>query len=102
MVLESPLVIIAEARKNDFEQGWGQCLAELVAAQRINRDPNFPVYGIVTDGNLWQFGKLVEDVLTKNLKNYTIDNWDQLFGALNFIFQAITEASYQPQRARGD
>jgi hypothetical protein len=102
MVLESPLVMIAEAKKNDFEQGWGQCLAELIAAQRINHDPNFPVYGIVTDGNLWQFGKLVEDVLTKNLNDYTLGNLARLFAALDFIFQAITEASYQPQRAHGD
>jgi hypothetical protein len=99
MVLETPLVMIAEAKKNDFEQGWGQCLAELVAAQRLNRDPAFPVYGIVTDGNLWQFGKLVEAVLTKNLNDYTIGNWARLFGALSFIFEAITEASYQPQGA---
>ena len=47
--LETPLVVVAEAKKNDFEQGWGQCLAELVAAQRLNRDPLFPVYGIVTE-----------------------------------------------------
>ena len=100
-VLELPLVVLAEAKKNDFEQGWGQCLAELVAAQRINRAPNFPVYGIVTDGNLWQFGKLVEDVFTKEPRNYTIDHPAQLFGALHFILQAITEASYQPQQAHG-
>ena len=98
-VLELPLVVVAEAKKNDFEQGWGQCLAELVAAQRINRDATFPVYCIVTDGNLWQCGKLVEDVLTKNLADYTLGNWGRLFGALNFIFQAISAASYQPQPA---
>ena len=93
-VLEKPLVVVAEAKKNDFEQGWGQCLAELVAAQRVNRDPLFPVYGIVTDGNLWQFGQLVEDVFTKNLNDYTLGGSAQLFGALHFIFQAVTAASH--------
>src|SRR5262245_36615949 len=52
-VLEKPLVVIAEAKKNDFEQGWGQCLAELVAAQKINGDGRRTVFGIVTDGKLW-------------------------------------------------
>ena len=28
-VLGEPLLIIVEAKKNDFEQGWGQCLAVL-------------------------------------------------------------------------
>ncbi len=87
-VLEKPFFVIVEAKKNDFEQGWGQCLAELVAAQKINEYINHPVYGIVTDGNLWQFGKLIEDIFTRNSKNYTIDNLAKLFGALDFILQS--------------
>jgi hypothetical protein len=42
-VLETPLVIVVEAKKNDFEQGWGQCLAELVASQKINNNETNPV-----------------------------------------------------------
>ena len=41
-VVGTPLIILVEAKKNDFEQGWGQCLAELVAAQKINDDPDVP------------------------------------------------------------
>ncbi|MFZ4789649.1 MAG: hypothetical protein ACOYMW_01905 [Candidatus Competibacteraceae bacterium] len=85
--LESPLLIVTEARKNDFEQGWGQCLAELVAAEHINAAPEWPVYGIVTDGRLWEFGKLTEYVFTKNIAGFTIDELAQLFGALDFVFQ---------------
>jgi len=88
-VLETPIVIVVEAKKNDFEHGWGQCLAELVAAQKINEDPTFPVYGIVTDGNLWQFGRLLLDTFTKNTSNYTIDNLARLFGALEAMAQLI-------------
>lgn len=61
-VLETPIVIVVEAKKNDFEQGWGQCLAELVASQKINDNETNSVYGVVTDGNLWQFGRLQEPV----------------------------------------
>jgi hypothetical protein len=85
--LESPLLIVAEAKKNDFEQGWGQCLAELVAAENINADSKLPVYGIVTDGRLWEFGKLTENVFTKNILGFTIDELTALFGALDFVFQ---------------
>ncbi|MFN0120755.1 MAG: hypothetical protein ACKV2V_09660 [Blastocatellia bacterium] len=98
-VLELPLVVIAEAKKNDFEQGWGQCLAELVAAQRLNRDPHFPVYGVVTDGNLWQFGKLAEDILTKQRDDYTISDWSRLFGALSYVLESIGQAEYKSQPA---
>ena len=90
-VLGSPMVMLVEAKKNDFELGWGQCLAELVAAQRINDDPDFPVYGIVTDGILWQFGRLVGDVYTRNSANYSLDNLPILFGAMNSVFKAIQD-----------
>ncbi|OLT59262.1 hypothetical protein [Moorena bouillonii] len=84
-VLEKPLVIILEAKKNDFQQGWGQCLAELVASQKINQDVQRPVYGIVTDGNLWQFGRLKRDIFTQNIENFTIDKLSRLYGALDYL-----------------
>jgi hypothetical protein len=91
-VLEAPLVMIVEAKKNDFEQGWGQCLAVLVAAQKINGDGNFPVQGIVTDGELWKFGKLLEDTLTVNIEGYTVTSLAKLFGALTFVFRTAAMA----------
>jgi hypothetical protein len=90
-VLDLPLVVVVEAKKNDFEQGWGQCLAELVAAQKINDNLNKPVYGIVTDGELWKFGKLVGNTFTSNLEGYTVGDLAELFGAIHFIFQAISQ-----------
>ncbi|MDE0424255.1 hypothetical protein F4Y59_10705 [Candidatus Poribacteria bacterium] len=92
-VIGVPLVILVEAKKNDFEQGWGQCLAELVAAQKINDDPDAPVYGIVSDGERWQFGKLVGDTFTQNRTSFSIDNLPTLFGAINTVFKAASEAS---------
>ena len=91
-VVGTPLIILVEAKKNDFDQGWGQCLAELVAAQKINADTNFPVYGIVSDGTLWQFGQLVGDAFTRNRTSVTMDDLSVLFGAVNAVFKAGTEA----------
>ena len=88
-VLEIPIIIIIEAKKNDFEQGWGQCLAELVASQKMNNDPEKPVYGIVTDGNLWQFGYLCTDLFTKDNQNYTIDKIQTLYGALEYLANLV-------------
>ena len=90
-VVGKPLIVLVEAKKNDFEQGWGQCLAELVAAQKINDNPDAPVYGIVTDGTLWQFGRLVGDAFMQNKTNFTLDNLPVLFGAVNSVFKAAQE-----------
>ena len=90
-VVGMPLIIMVQAKKNDFEQEWGQCLAELVAAQKINDDTTFPVHGIVTDGILWQFGRLVGNVFTRNRSNFSLDNLPSLFGAVDSVFKAIQE-----------
>ena len=90
-VVGTPLIMLVEAKKNDFEQGWGQCLSELVAAQKINDDPSFPVYGIVTDGTLWEFGRLVNDTFTRNRTNFTLANLPILFGAVDSVFKEATE-----------
>ena len=86
-VLGIPIIIVVEAKQNDFVRGWGQCLAELVAAQKINDDPRRPVYGIVTDGELWQFGKLVEDVFTRSATVLAISELQKVFGAIAYLMQ---------------
>ena len=95
-VVGSPLILLIEAKKNDFEQGWGQCLAELVAAQKINAknidgSADFPVYGIVTDGTLWQFGRLIGDTFTQNRTDFALANLPTLFGAVDSVFKATAK-----------
>ncbi|MYA72990.1 hypothetical protein F4009_06425 [Candidatus Poribacteria bacterium] len=92
-VVGSPLILLVEAKKNDFEQGWGQCLAELVAAQKINDDAAFPVFGIVTDGTLWQFGRLIGDTFTQNRADFALTNLPTLFGAVDSVFKAVDDVN---------
>jgi hypothetical protein len=84
-VLGLPFVVVVEAKQNNFSEGWGQCLAELVAAQKLNREENLPVYGIVTDGELWQFGNLVGNLFVKQKDRITISDLNKLFGAIGFL-----------------
>ena len=91
-VLAMPLVVMVEAKRNDFEEGWGQCLAELVAAQRLNKDASRPVYGIVSDGKRWEFGKLVEQLFSENTEAYQVEHLEGLFGAIHTLFELATAA----------
>lgn len=90
-VLTLPVLIVVGAKRNDFDQGWGQCLAELVAAQKLNDQSDRVVYGIVTDGKRWEIGKLIQNQFTQNACGYTVEQIAQLFGALQAIFDAATE-----------
>ncbi|MEG4529388.1 hypothetical protein [Microcoleus sp. D2_18a_D3] len=87
LVFDRPYFVIIEAKQDDFEAGWAQCLAEAIAAQRLNDKPEQDVFGIVSNGKLWQFGKLKTNVFTLNQKSYLIDDLDKLFAAINYVFQ---------------
>lgn len=90
-VLETPIVAIVEAKKDDFEYGWGQCLAALVAAQKINNNEQLAVYGIVTNGLVWQFGRLIATTFTQEPANFIIDNLNSLYGTLESLFCSIEQ-----------
>ena len=87
IVFDKPYFLTVEAKQDKFEEGWGQCLAEMIAIQRINDDFVGDVFGIVSNGKIWQFGKLIADVFTRNKNLYVIQDLDKLFAAVNYIFQ---------------
>jgi len=78
---------VVEAKKDNFSQGWGQCLAELVAAQKLNNEPQLRLFGMVSNGEVWEFGKLEADKFTKHLEVYTIKELDNLCGAINYLLE---------------
>jgi hypothetical protein len=87
VVFDKPYFILVEAKQDNFEGGWAQCLAEMIAAQRLNGEPPITIFGIVSNGSIWQFGKLETDVFTRNIAPYTIYELDKLFAAVNYVFQ---------------
>jgi len=100
IVLGRPLLMIVEAKKNDFEEGWGQCLAEMVMAQKTNGNPSFTVYGIVSDGEVWEFGKLSENEFTMNRDLFTLSEIERLFGAVDFVLGSLKQALPTSHAAR--
>lgn len=58
VVFDKPYFILVEAKQDNFDATWGQCLAEMIAAQQLNDDSQIIVFGITSNGDRWQFGKL--------------------------------------------
>ena len=87
VVFEQPYFLLVEAKQDNFENGWAQCLAEMIAAQRLNANSEQEVFGIVSNGDRWQLGKLKSNVFTRNQTFYTIQELDKLFAAINYVFQ---------------
>lgn len=95
VVLGKPFLMLAEAKKNNFEEGWGQCAAEMVAAQKLNDAPTLDVYGIVSDGEVWQFGKLHERDFVSNGFSLIISDIERLLGAVDFILENVEKQLLQ-------
>ncbi len=88
--IEAPAVIIVEAKKADLKTGLGQCLAEMVAAQKFNQIKGnaIPViYGSVTSGTQWRFLKLAGSTVTVDLTDYPLPSVAQILGFLVWMVQ---------------
>jgi hypothetical protein len=87
-VIEAPAIIIIEAKKGELNSGWGQCAAEMIAAQKFNsaNGQEVPtIYGLVTTGTRWQFLKLTGTYLTIDVTEYSLDPIDRILGILKWM-----------------
>lgn len=85
LAIEAPAIIIIEAKQADLKTGIGQCVAEMVAAQKFNESKQKPlptVYGSVSNGLQWQFLKLSGTEVTIDLKIYSLPPVEQILGFL--------------------
>jgi hypothetical protein len=87
IVFDKPYFLLVEAKQDNFDAAWGQCLAEMIAAQRLNENAEIVVFGITSNGDRWQFGKLQANTFTLNSTFYSIQELDKLFAAVNYVFQ---------------
>ncbi|MBE9070931.1 hypothetical protein IQ260_30295 [Leptolyngbya cf. ectocarpi LEGE 11479] len=85
LVLESPVVMMVEAKPENLNAGLGQCAAEMVAAQIFNQQPEKMIYGCVTNGELWKFLKLEGTDLTIDLEAYSLEPLERLLGILIYL-----------------
>ena len=87
VVFDKQYLLLVEAKEDKFHEGWVQCLVEMIAAQRLNHELNVTILGVVTNGTTWEFGKLEGKSFTKQINLYMIQDLDQLFAAVNYVFQ---------------
>ncbi|MDE0424389.1 MAG: hypothetical protein OXN25_05935 [Candidatus Poribacteria bacterium] len=83
--LESPIILLVEAKRDNLTAGLGQCVAEMVAAQRFNAEQGNEVpcvYGTTTSGIEWVFLKLEGKKLQLDMAAYTIERCDRILGVL--------------------
>ncbi len=89
--LRAPVLMIVEAKQENIPGGFGQCIAEMVAARLFNRQKANGlalIYGAVTTGDNWRFLKLDGSTIFIDKQQYQISQTGKLLGILLDIFQA--------------
>lgn len=86
-VVQPPYIVVIEAKRDDPERGWSQCLAALLAAQKLNNLPELTLYGITTNGRFWEFGKLEAATFTRETQAFVWSHLEELCAALHFVFE---------------
>lgn len=87
-IVEPPYLIVVEAKRDDsLIKAWAQCLAAMLAAQKLHNLPELTLYGITTNGPYWQFGKLEGSTFIQDTRFFTVTHLDELCGAVHFVFE---------------
>jgi hypothetical protein len=91
--LAAPVIAIVEAKNDNINSGFGQCMAEMVAAQIYNQQKNKPlktVYGCVTTGSVWRFLQLVDKTIVVDDCEYYLDQLAKILGifAADLVLQS--------------
>jgi hypothetical protein len=91
--LKTPLLCVAEAKRDDFVQGRAQCIAEMVACDWKNRQQGIEIdiYGIVSNGQGWVFYKMTTTNAVFETELYSISDLPKLLGALDMVCAACAQ-----------
>lgn len=85
LIVTAPVITVVEAKKENINAGFGQCAAEMVAAQIFNERSATDIqtiYGAVTTGSIWQFLKLEGQTLSIDLSEYYLKDVNKILGIL--------------------
>ena len=88
--LEAPVIILVEAKRENLTTGFGQCAAEMLAAQRFNTEKGNAIpciYGAITSGTEWRFLKLEGVRLHIDRAVYPIAQCDKILGILSSMVE---------------
>ncbi|HLC16943.1 MAG TPA: hypothetical protein VJL89_12035 [Thermodesulfovibrionia bacterium] len=81
--LESPVACIVEAKNENIRSGYGQCIAEMIAAKKFNEKNSIEVcciLGAITTGSNWKFLKHENESIFVDFDEYLISKVNKILG----------------------
>jgi co-chaperonin GroES (HSP10) len=91
LYVTSPIITLVEAKNDNLKSGIAQCIAEMIAAAKLNQQEDNQIqqiYGCVTNGNQWLFMKLENNQVTVDLSEYYINEPEKIISIFVKIITA--------------
>jgi hypothetical protein len=86
--IDTPVMMLVRPQDGILDDGWGPCVAQMLAAQIYNQDRKqsiSTIYGCTTSGKMWQFLKLEGTELTIDVNNYYLMPVQKILGILTWM-----------------
>jgi hypothetical protein len=99
LFLESSIVALVEAKKDNIEESIPQCAAQMLAARIFNgNDEDQDIYGCVTNTNEWQFLKLEGRTIIIDRDTYYFNQLPTILGVvLHIVGQYVNLPELAPE-----
>jgi hypothetical protein len=81
----APVLVVFEAKNDNIYNGFAQCIAGMVGAQRFNRRHQTgieTVYGCSTTGSNWRFFRLAGSALDMDMTEFVFADAGRILGVL--------------------
>ena len=90
----APIVAVVEVKPNRISDGLGQCIAEMYATRKKFEQDK--VYGIITDGEVWEFLLLENEKVLIHNGNCHISNVTEIISNIGYIAKEFSRTSEKP------
>jgi len=93
LVPESPFIIVVEAKQQDLTSGIPQCVAELIAARRLNDAAGVPqelLFGCVTIGSEWLFLQYRQNQVTMHPRVFYLNELGEILGVFQWMIDHLS------------
>jgi hypothetical protein len=87
IIFDFPVLAVIEAKKDNFSTGWTQCCLDMIKIRELNQNETMTIYGLVTNGEIWEVGKLEKQKFVLYRKRFFIEELDTLFNGLISVLE---------------
>lgn len=85
---EAPFIIVVEAKQQDLTSGIPQCVAEMIAARRLNAEAGLPrevLFGCVTIGSEWLFLQYRDNQVMMHSRVFYLNEVGEILGVFQWM-----------------